>query len=311
MMFAGAFVPAWARMKTAYFKQVHATKGESIMSTLASNAKPKRTLLHSNPVLSRLSKITDRVETDAASYQGIAWKTTYFLLITLVGIVVQLLVKLALAGEPILETIQIYETFTLTISGKEAGILVGVLLVGLVCELLGIFVRKTIPVTGTLYSLSQGYVISFLVFNVLKGYEYLGLEALLLTVAVVAVMSWLYSSGIVKADKKFRTVLLSLLIGSIGLGVLSFAGSLIPATRPYVQAMTQNPVVSIIVDVLGLVIAALFLISDFSIIDQCVQEGYPREYEWSAAFGLVFTVIWIYFKILDLLMRFVGNSKKD
>ena len=188
-------------------------------------------------------------------------------------------------------------------------ILGAVLVGGFVCELLGIFVRSTIPVTGTLYSVSQGYVISFLVFKVLTGYEYLGLEALLLTVAVVLAMSWLYTSGIVKVDGKFRAVLLTLVLGSIGVGLLGFVGSLIPATRPYVQAMAQNAGLSIALDVIGLVIAALFLISDFAVIDECVKEGYPRKYEWAAAFGLVFTVIWIYLKILDLLMQFAAKDK--
>ena len=123
-----------------------------------------------------------------------------FLLVTLVGMVAQLLVKAAMAGEPVWQTLTIYEKFTLSLSMKEAVIVGSVLVVGLICELLGIFVRKTIPVTGTLYAASQGYVISFLVFKVLTGYEYLGLEALLLTVAVVAVMSWLYSSGIVSPE---------------------------------------------------------------------------------------------------------------
>ena len=279
------------------------------MSTLTQKNKPTRTLLHSNPVLSRLSKITERAEENAASYAGIATKTSYFLVITLVGMIAQLLVKAALAGEPVMDTIQIYENFSLTVSSKEMIILVGVLIAGFVCELVGIFARKTIPVTGTVYSLSQGYVISFLVFNVLKGYEYLGLEALLLTVAVVAAMSWLYSSGIVKGGKKFRTVLLALVLGSVGFGVFSFVGSLIPATRPYVMALLENSVITIAVDVLGLVIASLFLISDFSMIDECVQQGYPKEFEWAAAFGLVFTVIWIYLKILDLLMQFAGKKK--
>ena len=91
-------------------------------------------------------------------------------------------------------------------------------------------------------------------------------------------------------------------------GLLGFVGSLIPATRPFVQAMMQNSGLCIALDVVGLVIAALFLISDFSVIDSCVQEGYPKQYEWAAAFGLVFTVIWIYLKILDLLMQFAGNK---
>ena len=279
------------------------------MSTTTRSTKPNRTLLHSNPILSRLGKITERSETNAAAYSGIAVKTSYFLLITLVGMIAQLLVNAMLANEPVWQTIQLYEKFTVTLSQKETVILGVVLVLGLVCELVGIFARRTIPVTGTLYSMSQGYVISFLVFKVLKGYEYLGLEALLLTIAVVAVMSWLYSTGTIKNDKKYRTVLLALLLGSVGFSVLGFIGYLIPATRPYVQTMMQNSLLTIALDVVGLLIAALFLISDFSMIDTCVQEGYPKDFEWAAAFGLVFTVIWIYLKILDLLIQLSGKNK--
>lgn len=281
------------------------------MSTLPRDIKTSRTptLVHSNPVLSRLSKITERTETDAATYTGIAVKTTYFLLITMLGMLAQLIVKSAMAGEPVWETIQVYEKFTLTLTLKEALIVGGVLILGLISELVGIFAQRTIPVTGTLYAASQGYVISFLVFNVLKGYEYLGLEALLLTAAVVAAMSWLYSTGVIQVNQKFRTVLLSLVLGSIGVGVLGFLGSLIPATRPYVQSMMNNAGFTVLMDVVGLVIASLFLISDFAMVHDCVKEGYPKHYEWSAAFGLVFTVIWIYLKILDLLMQVAGKKK--
>ena len=148
-------------------------------------------------------------------------------------------------------------------------------------------------------------MIAFLVFKLLaaQNLEYLGLEALLLTVA-----AWLFASGIIKPNKKFRTVLLSLLLGSIGVGLLGFVGSLIPATRPFVMAMMENSAFVIALDVIGIVIAALFLISDFDMIDRCVKNGYPKDYEWSAAFGLVFTVIWIYMKILDLLVQL---NKKD
>ena len=279
------------------------------MSTLARETKPASTFIQSNPILRRLGKVTERSETNTATYAGIAAKTTYFLLITLAGMVVQLLVMNLLAAEPVWQTFKIYEKFTLTLSMKEAIVLGAVVAVGFICEMIGIFAKATIPVTGTIYSASQGYVISFLVFKVLKGYEYLGLEALLLTVAVVAVMSFLYSSGLVRGGKKFRTVLLTLILGSVGVGLLSFIGSLIPATRPYVQAMTQNSLITITVDLVGTLIAAMFLISDFSMIDDCVREGYPKEYEWAAAFGLVFTVIWIYLKILDLVMQLAGKNK--
>ena len=280
------------------------------MSTLSRDHAPKtRTLLHSNPVLSRLSKITERSETDSATYAGIARKTLYFLAITLVGMIAQLLVSAAFAGEPVWQTIDVYEKFTVSLNMKETVVLGVVTLAGFLFEMVGIFASKTIPVTGTLYSASQGYFISFLVFKVLKGYEYLGLEALLLTVAVVAVMSFVYSSDLIRGGKKYRVVMFSLMLGTIVVALLTFIGTLIPATRPYAMAIVQNPLISIGMDVVGLLISSLFLISDFSMIDDCVKLYYPKEYEWSAAFGLVFTVIWIYLKILDLLMQFAGKKK--
>ena len=281
------------------------------MNALAMENASSRTLFHSNPVLSRLSRVTERTDGDTATYAGIASKTAFFLLITLVGVVAQLVAKVLFASAPVWETITVYDNFALTLTKPEAMIVGVISVVGLIAELIGIFLRKTVPVSGTIYAASQGYVISFLVFNVLSGYEYLGLEALLLTVAVVLVMSWLYTSGRIRDNKKYRTVLLTLFVGSIAVGLFSVIGFVIPFTRPYVLAMLQNAGLSIALDVIGVVIAALFLISDFSMVEDCVELGYPKEYEWSAAFGLVFTVIWVYLKILDLLMRFAGKSKNS
>ena len=281
------------------------------MSTLTMENRSTPTLFHSNPILSRLSRVAERADSDVATYSGIASKTGFFLLMTLAGIVLQIVANAVFAGEPVWQTIEIYGQFALTLTKTEAVILTAVTIIGFVAELVGIFVRKTIPVSGTLYSVSQGYVISFLVFNVLSGYEYLGLEALLLTIAVVAVMSRLYTSGRIRDGKRYRTVMLSLFLGSLAVALFTVIGVVIPFTRPYAMALVQNAAVSVVLDVIGLVIAALFLISDFSLIQTCVEEGYPKEYEWSAAFGLVFTVIWVYLKILDLLMRYAGKSRKD
>ena len=279
------------------------------MSTLAMDSRPS-TLFHSNPVLRRLSRVTERADGEAATYSGIASKTGFFLLMTLAGIVLQVLAQAIFDGQPVWQTIPVYGNFVLTLTKTEAVIIGAVTIIGFIAELIGIFVRRTIPVSGTIYSITQGYVISFLVFNVLAGYEYLGLEALLLTIAVVAVMSRLYTSGRIRDGKRYRAVMLSLFLGSVAVMLFTVIGFVIPFTRPYALALVQNAAVSLILDVLGLVIAALFLISDFSLIQRCVEEGYPKEYEWSAAFGLVFTVIWVYLKILDLLMRFAGKSKK-
>ncbi len=281
------------------------------MTTLArENKTSSPTLLRPNPILRRLSKAGDRTLTNAATYSGIAVKTCIFLALTMAGMIAQLLVASAFANEPVWQSVTFYGKFTVNLTMNETIIVSAVLIGGLAAELVGVFVRKTIPVTGSLYAASQGYVISFLVFKVLKGFEYLGLEALLLTVAVVAGMSWLYTSGKIRVSGKFRTVLFSLVIGSVAFGVITLVGSLIPFTRPFVQGIFENPALAIGLDIFGILLASMFLISDFAVIDTCVREGYPKEYEWSAAFGLVFTVIWLYLKILDLIVRLSGNNKK-
>ena len=108
------------------------------MSTLSKPVPTSRSILRANPVLNRLGKVKERSETDAASYSGIAAKTTFFLAVTLIGMIAQLLVKAAMAGEPVWQTIKVYEKFTLTLSVKEAAIVGGVMIVGLICELLGL-----------------------------------------------------------------------------------------------------------------------------------------------------------------------------
>ena len=274
------------------------------------NTSSSRALFHANPILRRLSKTEDRALTNAATYSGIATKACIFLALTLLGMIAQLLVSSIFANAPVWQSFTIYGKFTVSLTLTETLIMGGILLGGLVSELVGVFSPKTIPVTGSLYAASQGYVISFLVFKVLKGFEYLGLEALLLTIAVVAVMSWLYTSGRIRVGGKFRTVLYSLVIGSIAFGLITFLGSLIPFTRPFVQGIFANPALAIGLDLIGILLASMFLISDFTTIDDCVKEGYPKSYEWSAAFGLVFTVIWLYLKILELVIRLADTSKK-
>ena len=61
--------------------------------------------MHSNPVLSHLSKVSERTQANSATYAGIAAKTSCFLLATLLGMLAQLLVKAAMAGAGMLDFI--------------------------------------------------------------------------------------------------------------------------------------------------------------------------------------------------------------
>ncbi len=259
--------------------------------------------------MSRLDKVDEYAGADSkvCTYGGITVKAVFLLLFSVGGIVLQRII------EPMLLTGQ---SFPLKISGFETTLymgeiiaLVAALVLGIVFQLLAFFAKPTTPVAGALYSITQGYFISFLIFKVLKGYEHLGLLALLITVAIIAVMSILYSTGVIRVTKKFRMVMITLFVTVIAVSLLTFIGSLIPFTAPLVAQVTANPVISIAMSVIFIIIAALFLICDFATIDHVVNDRLPKKYEWQAAFGLAFTVLWLYLKVLELIMRIVGSNK--
>ncbi len=272
-----------------------------------SAAKTKSSFLRSNPIMRRLDNVTEVDETNSATYKGIAVKTAFFLLFCVAGILLQLALVNTLSAGNIIEFS--VRGFDVSMYSYELYALIGSVILAIVFQLLAFFAKATTPVTGALYCVTQGYMISFLIFKVLRGYEYLGALALAITLTIVLVMSILYATGAIRVTKKFKMVMLTLFVTSIASSILVFIGSLIPATRELVAAITGNIVFSLVSGVIFIIIAALFLICDFDTIDHVVSDKLPKKYEWAAAFGLAFTVLWLYLKVLDIIMTIAGNKR--
>ena len=282
------------------------------MSSLSQNqnnakTKKKNSFLAANPVMRRLDSVDDFSESNAASYGGIAAKTAFFLLFCVAGILLLFVIEKPLMFGDIVN-FNVYK-FPVTLYTGEIIALIASVILGIVFQLLAFFAKATTPVTGALYCVTQGYFISFLVFKVLKGYEYLGALALAITMVIILVMAILYSTGVIRVTKKFKMVMLTLFVTMIGSSLLVLVGSFIPATQGLVGQIRNNLALSIAVGVIFIIIAALFLICDFDTIDHVVNDKLPKKYEWAAAFGLAFTVIWLYLKVLDLILKIAGNSK--
>ena len=271
------------------------------------STKKKSSLLASNPVMRRLDKVNEYADDNAATFGGITGKTIYFLLFSVVGIFLQLILAKTLAGGQLVNFN--IKGFEVSLYMYEIFALLGATILAIIFQLLAFFARGTTPVTGALYCVTQGYFISFLVFKVLRGFEYLGALALLITMLIVVVMAVLYSTGIIRVTKKFRMVMLTLFITVIAVSLFTFIGSFIPFTQPMIAALRQNFVLSIDFGVIFIIIAALFLICDFNTIDHVVNDRLPKKYEWQAAFGLSFTVLWLYLKVLDLIITIAGHNK--
>lgn len=275
--------------------------------TLASgNTRSTGFLLNPNPIIRKLSKIEETDAENCCSYSGIQTKLIYFMVMVFVGVVLNLIMAGKWGGQLI-----VLEEQGIAITSHEAIAVVVSAILLILSPILATFIRITIPVTGALFCASTGFIIGWAGNTFGKEYAQLIWLALLITAIVVMVMGFLYWTGKVQVTKKFRTVLMVLILSSIGASLLTLILALIPATRGFVSSLAQNSVINIGASVIMVIIASLFLLVDFDEIKRSVDEELPKKYEWSAAFGLAFGVIWLFFKILELLGKLKGNKSSS
>ena len=274
------------------------------MAETLSTTRNKGFLMGTNPIIRKLSRIEETDSEHSCSYAGISTKLLYFMLMVLAGVLLNVIMGSRWGGE----VVQI-ESITKVITKNEIIALVIAFLVMVVSPILATFIKITIPVTGALFCASTGFVISWAGSAFGKEYAQTIWLALIVTAIVVMVMGFLYFSGRVQVTKKFKTMLIVLILTSVFVSILGFILSLIPATRGFVQSMMGNAVINIGAGVLMVIIASLFLLVDFDTIKHSVDDELPKKYEWYAAFGLAFSVIWLFFKILELLAKLKGNKK--
>lgn len=262
-------------------------------------------LLNSNPIIRKLSKVEETDAENSCTYSGIQTKLIYFMVMILVGILLNAIMAGRWGGE-----IYVLKEQGIVFTTHEAIAVVVAALTLIVSPILATLIRITIPVTGALFCASTGFVIAWAGTAFGKEYAQTIWLALILTAIVVMVMGFLYWTGKVQITKKLRTMLMVLILSSIGGSLVTGILALIPATRGFVSGLAENAALNIAASVIMVVVAALFLLVDFDEIKRSVDEDLPKKYEWSAAFGLAFGVIWLFFKILELIGKAKGNKSK-
>ena len=254
-----------------------------------------------NPLIGKLSKIDERSE-DCATYSGVASKCLGFMVAIFIGVAIAMLVQVF---DPMVMDANGDVTYMSPIA-TVLGLLSLVFFV--LTPFLAFLIRATIPVTGTLYCASTGYLFTLLSI-VIPEYRGAVLLAIMLTVVIVAVMSLVYAKGWIKVDQKFRNVMSVLFWSTVATSVLVGVCSFIPALKCVPELIGQHPWVSILGSLAYVVIAALFLLVDFDTIQKAVERKLPRKYEWYAAFGLAFSVIWLFLKLFSLISKVKSNNK--
>lgn len=231
----------------------------------------------SNAVFRRMAKtnITENVNGEVCTYKGISLRTLFFLGMTILG--AALGIGMALFIPSVLIP-------WLIVSG----------ILTIIFSLIAMISPSKSKVFGTLYCICEGSTIGLLSLLCSVFVEGAVSIALLSTIAVFGVVTLLYVSNIVKVTNKFMKFLSLFAISFIVCVIIISIMSLF---------LEISLGLSIAISAITIFLASLYLFFNLEHIRQIVEGNYPKEYEWYGAFGLAFTLIWLYVEILELVVK--------
>ena len=239
-----------------------------------------------NPYLKNISE-SEKEGGENSSYYGIAFKTILFFILMLAG-----------------TGCYLYNPY------QELNLyfLLGASISYILTLIIAWIFKRSIPVIGMIYSLSQGILLGALFENTYSMYEGIIPIALGICLFIFLIILGLYSFGIIKPSQRFKaftsTVFLILIIGS---SVYFFLNQFYGFDLSGILNV-ENGTIALVVSSVVLLFAIFSLIADFDNISIAVKKGLPKRYEWYASFGLFVSIMWIFLKVLQILSIFYKKN---
>ena len=188
------------------------------------------------------------------------------------------------------------------------------LIVGLVLGLVNSFKREPSPALILIYCLAEGVLVGAVSAWYTQVYNS-GIVPMAVfgTLGVVAVTLALFASGKVRASKRATKIFLVAIVGYAAFSVVNLGLMLFGVTKSMnglrdVDIPGTSIPLGVPLGILVVILAAYSLVIDFDFVQRGVQTGQPRRYGWTAAFGIVVTVVWLYLEILRLISYFMPRN---
>ena len=179
------------------------------------------------------------------------------------------------------------------------GLLVG-LGVAIVLAFKPLWARFLAPV----YAIAQGFLVGAISRAFNEAYDGIVVQAAGATIAVFAVMLFLYRTRIIKVTDRMRRIVIG---ATLGIAVFYGISLLLNLFGVNVTFLSSASPLSIAFSFLVAGLAAFNLALDFDFIERGANQGMPKQTEWYAAFGVLVTLVWLYLEVLRLLAKLREN----
>ncbi len=178
------------------------------------------------------------------------------------------------------------------------------MLVGFGLAMVNIFKKEPSPGLILAYALVQGFFLGIIsmVYNTM--WNGIVLQAVLATLTVVGVTLALFASGKVRASAKATKVFMIAMVGYLVFSVVNvLLVSFGAISNPWgISGISFFGIpLGALIGIVAILLGAYSLVLDFDFIQKGVANRIPAKYEWTGAFGIMVTVIWLYLEILRLL----------
>jgi uncharacterized YccA/Bax inhibitor family protein len=160
------------------------------------------------------------------------------------------------------------------------------------------FKPRTAPFLAWLFALCEGYAMGVISRAFDSTYPGIVGESIFLTLFVFAVLLIIYKLGLIEVSENIKLIIVSATASIFAYYVAVFILGLYGIDVPVFHS---SGMFAIVVSIIVVAIAALNLVLDLDFIEQGVALGAPKYMEWYGAFGLMVTLIWLYFEVLRTL----------
>lgn len=169
---------------------------------------------------------------------------------------------------------------------------------GLILAFATVFKPTWAAITAPLYAILEGLFIGGVSALFQAHYGPVVIQAVMLTMGVMAAMLILYSTGTIRVTPRLYKGVMAATFGVMIFYAATWVLSLFHVSTSF---LFFGSTTAIVISLVFIGIAAFNLVLDFDFINRAAREGAPQYLEWYGAFALMVTLVWLYLEALRLM----------